>query len=113
MACPWEGNARELENVIERALALSEGDVIEADDLPLGGEGRSAEASGSSLLRGAVERRMTLHELGDLYIEEILKQTGGNKVRAARILGINRRTLYRRGERARQRGDDDSEHAEA
>jgi DNA-binding NtrC family response regulator len=113
MTCPWEGNARELENVIERSLALSEGDVIEVDDLPLGGEGRAAETSGSSLLRGAVDRRLTLHELGDLYIEEILKQTGGNKVRAARILGINRRTLYRRGERARQRGAGPSDGDEA
>jgi len=102
MACPWEGNARELENVIERALALSEDDLIEADDLPLGGEIRSSDRQdGSTLLRAAVERRLTLHELGDLYIEEILKQTGGNKVQAAKILGINRRTLYRRGERSR------------
>jgi len=106
MTCPWEGNARELENVIERALALSEGDVIESDDLPLGGEAsRAAEPGGSGLLRAAVEQQPTLHELGDLYIEEILKKTGGNKVRAARILGINRRTLYRRGERARQRSE--------
>jgi len=43
MSSPWEGNARELENVIERALALSDGDVIEADDLPLGAEGRPAD----------------------------------------------------------------------
>ena len=68
---------------------------------------------GASLLRAAVQRRLTLHELGDLYIEEILKETGGNKVRAAQILGINRRTLYRRGERARQRAADESESAEA
>jgi len=104
LACPWEGNGRELENVIERSLALCEGDVIEADDLPIGrSEGATTHGDGSHLLRAAVERRLTLHELGDLYIEEVLKQTGGNKVRAAKILGINRRTLYRRGERNRER----------
>jgi DNA-binding protein Fis len=41
-----------------------------------------------------------LHALEELYIAEIIKLVHGNKVRAARILGINRRTLYRRGERA-------------
>jgi two-component system response regulator PilR (NtrC family)/two-component system response regulator HydG len=104
MACPWEGNARELENVLERALALASGDVLEADDLPLGGAPSGSEPDdGSALLRTAVAQRWTLHELGDRYIEAILAQTGGNKVRAAKILGINRRTLYRRGERARER----------
>ena len=44
------------------------------------------------MLRGAAEQRMTLHELGDRYIEEILRQTGGNKMRAAEILGINANT---------------------
>ncbi|MBW2315444.1 MAG: sigma-54-dependent Fis family transcriptional regulator, partial [Deltaproteobacteria bacterium] len=75
-------------------------EVIGAADLPLGSEMTAAPSGGGNLLRVAVDRRMTLHELGDLYIEETLKQTGGNKVRAAKILGINRRTLYRRGERA-------------
>ena len=108
MACPWEGNARELENVLERALALSDEEVIGAADLPLGSEMTTAPSGGNNLLRAAVDGRMTLHELGDLYIEETLKQTGGNKVRAAKILGINRRTLYRRGERANAPKADDA-----
>jgi DNA-binding NtrC family response regulator len=104
VAMPWEGNARELENVIERALALCDGPVIEPENLPLGDGSGAAEADDPHLLlRGAVEQRLTLHQLGDLYIEQILKETGGNKVRAAQILGINRRTLYRRGERTRSR----------
>ena len=51
-------------------------------------------------------------ELGDLYIEKVLEQTGGNKVQAAKRLGINRRTLYRRGDRKRDRdsSDPDREH---
>jgi len=98
--CRWEGNARELENVIERALALSDQAEIGPDDLPLPENGDAHEEGGKILLRDAVGRRITLHELEDLYIDEVLRLTGGNKVQAARILGINRRTLYRRGERA-------------
>jgi DNA-binding NtrC family response regulator len=95
--CRWEGNAREMENVIERALALAEKPEIGPEDLPLPDGG--GETAGASLLHEAASRQLTLHELGDRYIAEILRQTGGNKVRAAEILGINRRTLYRRGER--------------
>jgi DNA-binding NtrC family response regulator len=97
---PWEGNARELENAIERALALCDGREITPGDLPGADDGMCAEqpVCEESMLRMAVGRRLTLRELGDGYIAEILKLTKGNKVQAARILGINRRTLYRRGE---------------
>jgi DNA-binding NtrC family response regulator len=110
----WPGNARELENVIERALALSDRPEIGAHELPLPGPAQAAEPSASAgveprvcsgtedLLRGAVEGRLSLAQLENLYIEEVLKYTRGNKVQAARILGINRRTLYRRGERQRR-----------
>ncbi|UCE88059.1 MAG: sigma-54-dependent Fis family transcriptional regulator [Deltaproteobacteria bacterium] len=95
----WEGNARELENVIERALALAEGNEIGPDDLPPADDGHDTGTSTPvSLLKRAVETRLTLQELTDRYIEEVLQLTGGNKMQAARILGINRRTLYRRGE---------------
>jgi DNA-binding NtrC family response regulator len=101
---PWEGNARELENAIERALALSADEEIRADDLPpLSVPGPGQRGFEESLLEVAVEKRMTLRELRDRYIEEILALTSGNKVQTARILGINRRTLYRRGEA----GDDE------
>jgi DNA-binding NtrC family response regulator len=98
----WEGNARELENVIERAIALSEGSEIGPDVLPILPDACSEQAEGESVLNRALERQLTLAELEDLYIDEVLKRTGGNKVQAARILGINRRTLYRRGERGRR-----------
>jgi DNA-binding NtrC family response regulator len=105
---PWEGNARELENAIERALALSAGDEISADDLPeLTRPGVQEKDFEASLLRVAVDRRLTLRELGNRYVDEILALTGGNKVQAARILGINRRTLYRRGERGEPGADED------
>jgi DNA-binding NtrC family response regulator len=103
---PWEGNARELENAIERSLALACGDEISADDLlPLEVAGARDKSFEDSLLRVAVDKRLTLRELGDRYVEGVLALTGGNKVQAARILGINRRTLYRRGEAEGSAGD--------
>jgi DNA-binding NtrC family response regulator len=98
VAQPWRGNARELENVIERALALSDAETLGPDDVPL--PGLPAEAARSSDFLGvAAARGMTLHELDELYTEQVLEHTGGNKVQAARILGIDRKTLYRRAER--------------
>jgi DNA-binding NtrC family response regulator len=103
---PWEGNARELENVLERALLLANGTEIEPSDLGLGAARAKTPAAASTAdpewLEAALEKRMTLHELDELYTARILAAVNGNKVRAAEILGINRRTLYRRGE-ARER----------
>jgi two-component system response regulator AtoC len=100
LAQPWKGNARELENAIERALALSDSEEIGPEELPLGAsEGSAAASSSDVLVRSAAQRKMTLRELENLYIDEILSLTGGNKVQAARILGIDRKTLYRRAER--------------
>jgi len=99
----WKGNARELENVIERALALCDSPEIGPEDLPLEPLGASvAEEGATSLIQSAVDRRLTLRELEKLYIDQIMKRTGGNKVQAARILGIDRKTLYRRAARSAQ-----------
>jgi two-component system response regulator HydG len=108
-AAEWKGNGRELENVIERALALSDRDVLLPEDLPL--EIGEAGATGSieSRLHSAALRGLTLDELQDLYIEEVLALNGGNKVHAAAALGIDRKTLYRRAERkARRAGRNES-----
>jgi DNA-binding NtrC family response regulator len=95
----WPGNVRELENVIERALALSKDGVILPSDLPP----EITQAHGSQLATatpgGIADDRPTLAELERRYIELILRETGGNKKRAAEILGIDRRTLYRTLER--------------
>jgi DNA-binding NtrC family response regulator len=94
----WPGNVRELENVVERALALSKSGIILPSDLPAelrDGESRTPPLSAHSL----VDDRPTLAELEQRYINLILQQEGGNKKRAAEILGIDRRTLYRTLER--------------
>jgi len=97
----WEGNARELENALERALLIAAGDEIQASDLPFAAS-RSpvtrapAAPLADALLASAAEKQINLAQLTALYTERILALVNGNKVRAARILGINRRTLYRR-----------------
>ena len=98
--CSWKGNARELENVLERALALSDSDELGIEDLPLGSTGLPQENSGTdAALHCAARDRLSLRELEERYIDEVLGLTNGNKVQAAKILGIDRKTLYRRAER--------------
>ncbi|HEV2665056.1 MAG TPA: sigma-54 dependent transcriptional regulator, partial [Blastocatellia bacterium] len=83
-AYSWPGNARELENVIERACALATGPNLTPDDLP---ERVRSNGHTGALIARARERRMTLRELEKEYIVEALRMTGGNKSRAAEILG--------------------------
>lgn len=92
-AYSWPGNARELENVIERAVALADSDNLTPEDLP---ERVRSNGQTSELLNRARERRMTMRQLEREYIIEALRMTGGNKSRAAEILGFDRRTLHRK-----------------
>jgi DNA-binding NtrC family response regulator len=86
----WPGNVRELENVIERAATLSSSSLILFEDLPRRLQVEPAQVSLTSL-----PSRIPLSELEKLYIQKVLEETGGNKKRAAEILGVDRRTLYR------------------
>ena len=93
VAYHWPGNVRELENVIARALALNPSGVILPDDLPEAiRTGQPAEAVPADL---AGPERPTREELERRYARQVLRETGGNKSRAADILGIDRKTLYR------------------
>ncbi len=99
---PWRGNGRELENTVERVLALTDADPIDAGDLGLtAGPAPTGQATPSDdeFLVRAAQQGLPLGELTDRYIAAALAQTGGNKVRAAQLLGIDRKTLYRRAER--------------
>lgn len=86
----WPGNVGELSEVIRNAVLLSAGDLLREEDLtmlewPFEGDGPKASADPSLRLQDVVER----HVLG------VLKSCGGNKLRAAELLGISRSTLYR------------------
>jgi len=96
---PWPGNVRELENVIEYALALGNGDQLGIDDLPLELT-QSQTQTGSDdfreLLQAYMNDAVPLAEIEKRYILSVLQQFGGNQVRAAAALGIDRSKLYRR-----------------
>jgi DNA-binding NtrC family response regulator len=80
----WPGNVRELENVVQRFTVMAEGDVIEVSDLP--SLMRFKTPAGSGLNR-------TLQEVEAEHIANVLASVDGNKSSAARILGIDRKTL--------------------
>ena len=95
VAYDWPGNVRELENVVARALALNPSGVVTPEDLA--DHVRSARPAAATLaaLAGATQERPTLAELEKRYAAQVLQETAGNKTRAAEILGIDRKTLYR------------------
>ena len=88
----FPGNVRELENVIERAVALCEGTQVTPQDLPTAVRDRKS----SDLVGFALQRNMTLADLEREYILRVMKEESGNKTRAAQRLGLDRKTLYRK-----------------
>jgi len=110
----WPGNVRELENVIQRAMVLAQNGVILPEHLPIGPVSAAASVAVDATLEEIVERKLLecvrgLRErssanLYDLIIglvekpllRAVLRETGGNQVRAAQILGINRNTLRKK-----------------
>jgi len=92
LAYHWPGNVRELMNVLERGMALCQGELIADDDLPQ----HVRERRPADFLGAAVARRMTLEELEREFIEAVLADEAGNKTRAAQRLGLDRKTLYRK-----------------
>jgi DNA-binding NtrC family response regulator len=88
MQYDWPGNIRELENTIERAVVLSRGDEIELDALVYHGI-----SSGSSLLSPIDGKYRSLEEVEKEYIKTVLHARHGNKSQAAKVLGIDRKTL--------------------
>jgi len=89
----WPGNIRELEHTIERAVLLGKGSRIELEDLP-----RNVVADGQSsiVLAQALTKQLTLRDLEREYVAKVLDATNGNKTEAAKILGVDRTTLYRK-----------------
>ena len=113
----WPGNVRELENAVERAVIIASGRQIELDDLPeaigrrvmderaqLRRERMEAASEGRAV-RLEINVPAAIDEIERRAIEATLDYTGGDKTRAARALGIGRKTLYRKLEAYRNGGD--------
>jgi DNA-binding NtrC family response regulator len=84
----WKGNIRELKNVLERAVVLSENNIILAEDLPFEIQNYSSESFRHSAFDLAAVEKM--------HIQKVIRHTKGNKTRAAELLGIGLTTLYRK-----------------
>ncbi|MBX3264639.1 MAG: sigma-54-dependent Fis family transcriptional regulator [Labilithrix sp.] len=93
----WPGNVRELENCIDGAVALARGSHIEIDDLPE--KVKTFRPERFVVSANQPEEIVTIDELERRYILRVLSLVGGNKSRAAQVLGFDRRTLYRKLER--------------
>jgi len=94
MRYSWPGNVRELSNTIERLVVSSRGSLIEAFDLP-----DSVRADRPAPIEQPFSDLPTLDDLERRYLLHVLEAANGNRTRAAEILGIDRRTLYRMAER--------------
>ena len=101
----WPGNVRELENVIERAIAFQQGGRIMLENLPPKVRDYETERKRVTVqpddLTTYFTGLPTIDEVERRYLKHVLEVTGGNRTLAAKILGINRRTLYRMAERYR------------
>ncbi|MFO7964956.1 MAG: sigma-54 dependent transcriptional regulator [Desulfobacterales bacterium] len=91
MRHPWPGNVRELENVMERSVILSRGDIITPDEFPA--SMTAAETSDSAPADEGIFPGMPLKEMEKQMIIKTLEDNGGNRTRTAELLGISRRTL--------------------
>jgi two-component system nitrogen regulation response regulator GlnG len=110
----WPGNVRELENVIQRAMVMATNGVILSEHLPIGPVSAAASVAVDASLEELVERKLLecvrglrTHASANLYdlmiglvekplLRAVLRETRGNQVRAAQILGINRNTLRKK-----------------
>jgi DNA-binding NtrC family response regulator len=97
LAYSWPGNVRELQNCIERAVALARYELVDVDDLPE----KLRTYHPSRIVIGGDDPSdfVTLREIERRYILRILEGVNGNKTHAASVLGVDRRTLYRKLER--------------
>jgi len=110
----WPGNVRELENVVQRAMVMATSGVILPEHLPIGPVSAAASVAIDATLEDIIERKLLEcvrglreHTSANLYdlmvglvekplLRAVLRETGGNQVRAAHILGINRNTLRKK-----------------
>ena len=89
----WPGNVRELRNAIERAVALTKYENLVIEDLP---ENIRSYRGTEMIIGGNASELVSMEETERRYILHVLKAVGGNKAHAARVLGFDRKTLYRK-----------------
>ncbi len=92
----WPGNVRELENCIERAMALSRDEEVALEDLPRKVRDYKSDHISVDGDDSSEDELLTLEQIEARYIRRVMKAVEGNKSKAARILGLDRRSLYRR-----------------
>jgi DNA-binding NtrC family response regulator len=90
----FPGNVRELENAMERAVALARFDRLTPDDLPA--RMRESDSGQSRPNPWSLDSLLPLDEVERQYIQRVLDAVGGHRAQAARILGIDRKTLFRK-----------------
>jgi two-component system response regulator HydG len=100
MDYPFPGNVRELENLIERGIAMAQGDTIELSHLP-----ESVQKTETFNFRKIEGRLPTLEEQELEYIRRVLEEVKGNRTAAAQILGINRASLWRKLKSQQEEGE--------
>ncbi len=88
----WPGNVRELENVIQRAITLTRHELILPEDLP----NAIFQKEEENVIQKGLREKYTVDQLEREYIKKVLVEAGGNKSKAAEILGLDRKTLYRK-----------------
>lgn len=89
----WPGNVRELANTLERAIVLAEHDTILLEDFA---QASTLPDDDGGFLDAAIAQGWTLADVEQAYIKHVLDATGGNKIQAAKMLGLDRSTLYRK-----------------
>ncbi|BDG07378.1 sigma-54-dependent transcriptional regulator [Anaeromyxobacter paludicola] len=112
MSYDWPGNVRELRNVLERGAVVAQGRIIQALDLGLAPaavpEGAAGVGAGAAAAGASDEVPATLEDVEKRHITQMLAHTGGNVSQAARLLGIDRVTLYNKIRKYQLRRGDDS-----
>ncbi|WP_072956578.1 sigma-54-dependent transcriptional regulator [Chryseobacterium arachidis] len=88
---PWKGNIRELRNIIERSIILTDGDVLQADSLP-----HDFQFEDQQIVKGKILSAFELAGAEKVHIQKVLNYTNGNKTETARLLNIALTTLYRK-----------------